>query len=236
MHLQHVGEVGVSFYIDFQKARGRATARRRQLLVAAEKEGDAEALKKLALEECLQRRLIASEDGLEDLDWPEAERVLMEGRPEGTVDTLYFNQGRWGWLGLHVVRSSEGVSVVARRFRELVAGETTEAVVTLEDGAGPDGVREGHQVRLGGGHLTPVRLAQLCHRPSVLSASDELVEAERQEPRDANVDGLDEPAFSLCGVGPIFGGTESVCARRRLAGPASAADEQDPQQGFRVRV
>ena len=68
MHLQHVGEVGVSFYIDFQKARGRATARRRQLLVAAEKEGDTEALKKLALEECLQRRLIASEDGLEDLD------------------------------------------------------------------------------------------------------------------------------------------------------------------------
>ena len=64
MHLQHVGEVGVSFYIDFQKARGRATARRRQLLVAAEKEGDTEALKKLALEECLQRRLIASEDGL----------------------------------------------------------------------------------------------------------------------------------------------------------------------------
>ena len=68
MHLQHVGEVGVSFYIDFQKARGRATARRRQLLVAAEKEGDTEGLKKLALEECLQRRLIASEDGLEDLD------------------------------------------------------------------------------------------------------------------------------------------------------------------------
>ena len=57
-----------SYYIDFQKARGRATARRRQLLVAAEKEGDTEALKKLALEECLQRRLIASEDGLEDLD------------------------------------------------------------------------------------------------------------------------------------------------------------------------
>ena len=56
------------YYIDFQKARGRATARRRQLLVAAEKEGDTEALKKLALEECLQRRLIASEDGLEDLD------------------------------------------------------------------------------------------------------------------------------------------------------------------------
>ena len=55
-------------YINFQKARGRATARRRQLLVAAEKEGDTEALKKLALEECLQRRLIASEDGLEDLD------------------------------------------------------------------------------------------------------------------------------------------------------------------------
>jgi hypothetical protein len=57
-----------SYYIDFQKARGRATARRRQLLVAAENEGDTEALKKLALEECLQRRLIASEDGLEDLD------------------------------------------------------------------------------------------------------------------------------------------------------------------------
>jgi len=55
-------------YIDFQKARGRATARRRQLLVAAENEGDTEALKKLALEECLQRRLVASEDGLEDLD------------------------------------------------------------------------------------------------------------------------------------------------------------------------
>ena len=63
-----VGYVGGSSYIDFQKARGRATARRRQLLVAAEKEGDTEALKKLALEECLQRRLIASEDGLEDLD------------------------------------------------------------------------------------------------------------------------------------------------------------------------
>ena len=62
-----VGYVGESSYIDFQKARGRATARRRQQLVAAEKEGDAEALKKLALEECLQRRLIASEDGLEDL-------------------------------------------------------------------------------------------------------------------------------------------------------------------------
>ena len=60
--------MGQSYYIDFQKARGRATARRRQLLVAAEKEGDTEALKKLALEECLQRRLIASEDGLEDLD------------------------------------------------------------------------------------------------------------------------------------------------------------------------
>ena len=65
-------DTSISLYegknIDFQKARGRATARRRQLLVAAEKEGDAEALKKLALEECLQRRLIASEDGLEDLD------------------------------------------------------------------------------------------------------------------------------------------------------------------------
>ena len=66
--LQDVGEVGESYYIDFQKARGRATARRRQLLVAAEKEGDTEGLKKLALEECLQRRLIVSEDGLEDLD------------------------------------------------------------------------------------------------------------------------------------------------------------------------
>ena len=65
-------DTSISLYegknIDFQKARGRATARRRQLLVAAEKEGDTEALKKLALEECLQRRLIASEDGLEDLD------------------------------------------------------------------------------------------------------------------------------------------------------------------------
>ena len=68
INLYDVGYMGLSSYIDFQKARGRATARRRQLLVAAEKEGDAEALKKLALEECLQRRLIASEDGLEDLD------------------------------------------------------------------------------------------------------------------------------------------------------------------------
>ena len=73
--LYDVGDVGESEecyerrnYINFQKARGRATARRRQQLVAAEKEGDAEALKKLALEECLQRRLMASEDGLEDLD------------------------------------------------------------------------------------------------------------------------------------------------------------------------
>ena len=66
--LAYVSNVGESYYIDFQKARGRATARRRQLLVAAEKEGDTEGLKKLALEECLQRRLIASEDGLEDLD------------------------------------------------------------------------------------------------------------------------------------------------------------------------
>ena len=68
INLEHVGAMGGSVYIDFQKARGRATARRRQLLVAAEKEGDTEGLKKLALEECLQRRLIVSEDGLEDLD------------------------------------------------------------------------------------------------------------------------------------------------------------------------
>ena len=68
VNLRDVGAKGESWFIDFQKARGRATARRRQLLVAAEKEGDTEGLKKLALEECLQRRLIASEDGLEDLD------------------------------------------------------------------------------------------------------------------------------------------------------------------------
>ena len=66
--LRDVGEEGESWFIDFQKARGRATARRRQELRAAEEEGDSQALRRAAVEECVQRRLVASEEALDALD------------------------------------------------------------------------------------------------------------------------------------------------------------------------
>ena len=122
--------------------------------------------------------------------------------------------------------------VFTHAFRHLGArrrGQRSEKF--SQHGAAPDGVREGYQVRLGGGHLARVRLAQLCHRPSVLSTYHELVETERLEPRDANVDGLDHAS-----LGPLTGGTECVCARRCLAGPAAATHEQDPQGCLSLRL
>ena len=58
----------------------------------------------------------------------------------------------------------------------------------------------------------------------MLSASDEPVVAERQEPRDANVVGLDEPAFLPNLRGDRGPRTPSSCRTR------PAADEQDPQR------
>ena len=86
----------------------------RQLLVAAEKEGDAEALKKLALEECLQRRLIASEDGLEDLDEVRQFAQLPAGALRGVTTRLGDHNNRTGALASRSVDSLTRAMAVAQ--------------------------------------------------------------------------------------------------------------------------
>ena len=77
-----VGQVQAVNYLNFAKAAGRSTSRRRQLLLGAERDGDKDALKMLSSEECIQRRLIRSEADLETLD-ELSEEIPLWGQPDG---------------------------------------------------------------------------------------------------------------------------------------------------------
>lgn len=72
---------------------------------------------------------------LDELEWPEGEAVLEANRPSGTVETLYYNQGRTGWLGLHLVESEGHYRLVIQRYVDERMVAHGEGTVTFDPAA-----------------------------------------------------------------------------------------------------